>query len=820
MMLLGRTRVAKLAFRAIVSTAAVWTTYLPLSASQLSAAELTSPVSLDEADAVVRGHLERVKVLIANQQWDETIDVLRQVADQAGDKVVAVAPGYHIRVRDYCHRRLAGLPPHALASYRGQVDQQARAWLDAATAPIGMAERDDVDRTATSAEKRETLLRRIVDQFYVSSSGDEALWLLGEYALERGDFGAARGYWEQLIEMPPAVIVDAAMEGVLGDKELPQAEKELIKRYYQRRESRGQYELVARRAVDPELMRLAKLLRERGLVGPRGAYPGADHEPAEVFARLILVSILEGSTAWAEAGLGDYAQTYAEARGRLGGREVNFVEALQTLLAESRSWPHAHASKDWPTFAGNFARNRTAESQFDVGRVKWRLPLTPVAPPESEQPVRRPAEDKSAALSYHPVVVDGVVFFHNGVQIFAYDLATGKPAWGSDPIVYQGETIQLEPSFQNRQVFGVARYTLSVHNHRLYARLGPPLTSSNNEAQNRGGGGYLVCLDLARQGAEAWNEVYADEGWSFEGTPVADAERVYVAMRKGGVRPQIHVACFDAENGMRLWRRLICSAESPGQGQYDEITHNLLTLVGDSVYCNTNLGAVASLDARGGEVRWITLYPRADVNLNQNAHHLHRDLTPCVYDRGTLYVAPSDSRHILAIDAAGGLIRWETTLAGDAIHLLGVADDQLFASGDRVWRIHAHNGRILQVWPDESPKGYGRGALMGDSVIWPTRTTLEVFSVSEFERVRQVELSIRDAGGGNTVPAGDYLLIAAGDELVALDRYGGFQDARPTAGPSDMPPPESTPQSPVLFRSPQIFQPPGIRAPRGVVFPR
>ena len=77
MMLLGRTRVAKLAFQAIVSTAAVWTTSLPLSASQLSAAELTSPVSLDEADAVVRGHLERVKVLIANPIASITAKVTR-----------------------------------------------------------------------------------------------------------------------------------------------------------------------------------------------------------------------------------------------------------------------------------------------------------------------------------------------------------------------------------------------------------------------------------------------------------------------------------------------------------------------------------------------------------------------------------------------------------------------------------------------------------------------------------------------------------------------------------------------------------------------
>ena len=63
-------------------------------------------------------------------------------------------------------------------------------------------------------------------------------------------------------------------------------------------------------------------------------------------------------------------------------------------------------------------------------------------------------------------------------------------------------------------------------------------------------------------------------------------------MRKSDVRPQAHVACFDAETGRRRWRTMICAAETPGGGQTDEITHNLLTLEQGTLYYNTNLGAV------------------------------------------------------------------------------------------------------------------------------------------------------------------------------------------------------------------------------------
>ncbi|MBL9085059.1 MAG: PQQ-binding-like beta-propeller repeat protein [Planctomycetales bacterium] len=740
------------------------------SAGPAEAVDLSGNVTLDEADGVTRGHLQRVKVLIANRQWDETIDTLRQVADAKGEKVVAAAPGYYVRLRDYCHRRLAALPAEALAMYRGQVDAQAQQWLEQVTAD------GDTASPGLTANEREALLRRVVDHFYASSSGDEALWLLGEYALERGDYGTARGYWEQLIETPPAVVEAATFENVLGDKSLKPEEAELLRRRYQKRDSRNVYELVARRAVDPELMRVAAILRERGLTGSRGAYPGADQAAADVFARLILVSILEGSTAWAEAGLREFAATYPEATGRIAGRETNYAEGLATLLEESRGWPRQAESTDWPTFAGNFERNRTAPLRFDIGRVKWRVPLTPVVTAESEQPIRRPGEDKQAALSYHPVVSGKQVFIHNGSQIFAYDLQTGGAAWGQDPVMFSGDIAHADPT-PYRSTLGVPRFTLSVHKRRLYARLGPTVTSEAGDGRPADGTGYLACFNLDEEGRLLWNVQPPDAAWAFEGTPVADDEHVYVALRKGGVRPQLHVACLHGESGAILWRKLICSAETPGQGQHDEITHTLLTMVGEHLYINTNLGAVAALAKRDGAVRWVTLYPRAGDDPNRASRHVHRDLTPCVYDRGTLYVAPSDSRHILALDASAGLIVWENALADDVVHLLGVADDHLLASGDRLWRIHSMTGRITNVWPDESPKGFGRGVLVSGDVLWPTRTTIEVFSTDGFQRLREVELSTRDVAGGNLIPAGEYLLIASPDELVAFDRYGGVQQA-------------------------------------------
>ena len=52
------------------------------------------------------------------------------------------------------------------------------------------------------------------------------------------------------------------------------------------------------------------------------------------------------------------------------------------------------------------------------------------------------------------------------------------------------------------------------------------------------------------RGPTVWQIAADDEKWAFEGSPLVDGTDVYVAMRKSDVRPQVHVACFDAETAI------------------------------------------------------------------------------------------------------------------------------------------------------------------------------------------------------------------------------------------------------------------------------
>src|SRR5437868_3169306 len=92
--------------------------------------ELSSSVHLDEADSAARAHLERVKAFISDGQWDEAVETLRQVAENYGTKVIAIADHRYVNLADYCHAQIAALPPAALELYRQRVDPLAKKWYE------------------------------------------------------------------------------------------------------------------------------------------------------------------------------------------------------------------------------------------------------------------------------------------------------------------------------------------------------------------------------------------------------------------------------------------------------------------------------------------------------------------------------------------------------------------------------------------------------------------------------------------------------------------------------------------------------------------
>jgi outer membrane protein assembly factor BamB len=340
-----------------------------------------------------------------------------------------------------------------------------------------------------------------------------------------------------------------------------------------------------------------------------------------------------------------------------------------------------------------------------------------------------------------------------------------------------------------------------VSGAKLFARVGAALTAVKSNPALLRQPGMIVGLDLAAEGRllPGFPLEVEDRRWAFEGSPVCDGDNLYVAMRRtdeGSPQSACYVACFDAMTGARRWRRMLCESSTVSQANTDEISHILLTLSEGSLYCNTNLGVVAALAPDDGSLRWVVEYPRCSfpaTDLESDHLHFFRDLNPCVVHQGVVLAAPTDSDHILAIDAMTGQTLWQTPhpRADDVMHLLGVGHGNLIASGDYLYWFDVATGRQVGQFPQQrsespgaaraDPPGFGRGVLAGDYVYWPTRESIYVFEqrTRRVDRgwepigVREIELTHRGATGGNLVIAGGVLLIAAGDRLVAFGEAGG-----------------------------------------------
>jgi len=675
--------------------------------------ELAEGVEIERAEGPVQAQLERVKDFLADRKWDEAVDTLCQLMETPEGKLLAVTENRFVGLREYCQMQIAAIPPEGLKIYRASVDPASRKWYEE-----GIANHDPRP------------LKKIVEQAFAGSWGDKALLALGDMALESGDYAAARWHWERIV---------------------PHASP----------------------AGQPPTW---------------SGYPDSHINLAAVRARLVLASILEGQAAQAREELDELVRLHGDARGRLGGLEVKYADALRTLLSESASWPALPQDSDWPTFAGSPARNAAFKRTIEVGKVAWRVPLPRISIPSD----RRSPSSKSSILaspSYHPTVAGEVVLLNTGLEILALRLSTGKPAWGhSSPAIFGARTsattdlrsapgaagsaaeIVLPPN-----TLGTPLFTCTVFDNRLYALMGPGITSLSQYQPADVPPGALVALDLAAEGRLLW-KIAPDEGWAFDGSPLADAAGVYVAMRRLDIRPRACVACFDPQSGRLRWRQFVASAEAPAQNSFCQATHDLLTLAGDSIYFNTNLGAVAALTTDDGRLKWLSLYPRRrQVDLASLAPHWHRDVNPCLYHQGTIYVAPADSPRIFAFDAQTGMALWQT---GDqteyALDLLGATDDYLIAGGQKLYWIGLKDedrGRIKHVWPEGNDRpGCGRGLIAGGAVLWPTHEQILVFDLKTAQPRKAIDLLPRDAQGGNLLPTDRGLLIATASELIALGK--------------------------------------------------
>lgn len=721
-----------------------------------------APAQVEAIDGSTRSHLERADQLLTQQKWNEAVDALRRGMEGDPERFVPLSESSEqadrnttfttfIPVPQAAQRKLIGWrrrAPAALEQYRNLTGAVADDWLGR-----GKANRDVA------------LLRRVIEQTYAGRATESALRQLGEIALSKGQHQAARNYFEQL---HPALTVT------------PAAAREL-----QIPSGISWWHVLRKQPLDRLWSRFEPWLRSEFSETPERLHVPDPQAPlADAWARLVIVSIQEGSPERAKLELEILRRLAPDAEGQLMGRSGAWSLLLGNFLKDSEAWPVPKPQTTWPTFAGNYERGAYAQGpsrEPTLGlRPLWSYPLSQLKGDKDLLAVghERIAEDAQSLLSYHPAVVGETVLLRTDAVgksfVTALDLQNGEVKWQVD--YPRGAGPEARPLADEKRLdaevsdahaglvrhLGVARYTAQVTEGDAFFRLGSPVSLSAERKLGRllvKDQGYLLGLDLRTQGKplEGFPIAPASAAWGFEGTPIVNDGDLYVlSSLREGTHVHSYIDCYElsttprasaTEPGARStgklrWRTKLAASESLGGGEIDDLSFNLLTLHEETLYANTNRGIVAAIARRSGDVQWLTRYPRAafDASDEEDADDTFlRDLNPCLIHRDLCIVAPADCSQVFALHTATGQLVWAlpTEAASDAMHVLGVCGDYLILSGDYLYYVDVWTGRVVTQFPapvitgtpqpPPDPRGFGRGLITRSQIYWPTRDQLFVF---------------------------------------------------------------------------------------------
>jgi len=531
------------------------------------------------------------------------------------------------------------------------------------------------------------LMQQIVRDGFASSYGDDALDWLAEEALESGDTDIARRSWSQLISVPTGT--DAAF-----------------------------------------------VLR----------HPDAQLTSAEVCARLVLCSIVEGDQARATGELAAFRERFGDIDGQLAGQTGPLGELLAALLDESREWPARETSNG--SGAGN-------TGPLDLSTIRWSHALA--------------ATDQNVV----PAVWKDVVILPGVAAVRALSLADGGPRWPSGTADDDG-TIYAEslPADDSQPTGGsIPRTGCQIVNGRCYFRIGASsvatMLPAAGVAPTR-----LVCVDLEAEGRLAWSigsdEYAAFPGGRFSGAPLVIDGKVYIAVRWGAPQVEVGLACFSAETGELQWHRRLCTASDASSLSVPRREDDVLAAGGGLVYQLPTGGVLAASDLETGELRWAVTY--ASSIGQSGSGHSDETESALVYHGGRVFAKPRDSKQVMSLHAGDGRIVWSLEPSGRVRDLLGVTDGRLIASGDQLWGFESATGRAWRFGFDD-PEGYGTGlgAVAAGRIYWPTHDELFVVAAGTGELVERVAFRPgAEFDGGNLAVGDDQLIIAGPTRISAI----------------------------------------------------
>jgi hypothetical protein len=147
--------------------------------------------SLRKEDIKVIDALKDFERYRDKKAWELAFRAISGVAEGESKGMVPSKDGFFVPMRRQIWRSLASLPPEGREAYRLFYDAKGKQAFDAL-----------VNKSVEEATDLASL-RKVVEQYFVTSIGDQAADRLGDMYFEAGDFLAAEGAWASIVSDYP-----------------------------------------------------------------------------------------------------------------------------------------------------------------------------------------------------------------------------------------------------------------------------------------------------------------------------------------------------------------------------------------------------------------------------------------------------------------------------------------------------------------------------------------------------------------------------------------------------------------------------------------